>query len=301
MTPGWATLLILLAILAAPFVIERMRPAPSRDDATMRAAGGKIAKLPSGDTFYRWIGPARGPVAVLIHGISTPHQVWGEVAEGLGETAFRVLVYDLYGRGLSDAPMGRQVADYFVRQLEELLAHEGIDGDLTLAGYSMGGAVAAAFAAKHTDRMTRLILVAPAGIERDEAPLDAMMRQIPVAGDWLHGILGPMRARAAVAEPLAEVKRAQAARRGAAPGVLSSRRGILAAPSRETYARIGAEDVAVFAVWGGEDRVVPLRGLGTLAQWDRNAMQEVIDGAGHDLLLTHPREVTTALRAMLRD
>ncbi len=300
---AWLLLAVLAAVFAAPFVLERLRPGPPRKPAAIRAAGGKLADLPSGQTFYRWIGPARGPVAVLIHGISTPHQVWEEVAAGLAETSFRVLVYDLYGRGLSDAPTGRQDAAFFVRQLEELLDHEGLAHDLTLVGYSMGGAIATAFADARPDRMERLVLVAASGIERREGALDAFMRQVPVLGDWLHGILGPRRARAGAsgAGAVAEAKRAQAGQRGHAPSLLASRRGILSRTLKDAHRRIGTEDVPVLAVWGTADTIVPIAALGTLAQWNRNARQETIEGAGHDLLQTHPDAIAVALRRLLRE
>jgi pimeloyl-ACP methyl ester carboxylesterase len=61
----------------------------------------------------------------------------------------RVLTYDLYGRGYSDRPGGEQDARFFIRQLEDLLEHQGVTQPVTLLGYSMGGAIGAAFAAKH--------------------------------------------------------------------------------------------------------------------------------------------------------
>ncbi len=297
---GWAIVAVLAAILGAPFVAERRRPGPVRGTADRRAA------LPSGTTRYRWHGPSRGPVAVLIHGIATPLQIWETLADGLVATSFRVLSYDLYGRGLSDAPGGPQDAAFFVRQLEELLAHEGIEGDLTVIGFSMGGAIATAFADRHPDRMTRLVLIAPAGIEGNkggERTLNGVMRRVPVLGDWLHGIVGPLRARAGArgTAAVADARRAQAARRGYFPSLLASRRGILAARQKDTHRRIGAQDVPVLAIWGNLDTSVPISALGTLAQWNRNARHEVIEAAGHELLTTHPDAVAAALRRLLRD
>ena len=295
---GWLLIVAALVAFVVPFVREGMRPGPVR-----KGAPGKVARLSTGETHYRWIGPVRGPVAVLIHGIATPAVVWDGIAEGLAQTAFRVLVYDLPGRGLSDAAGGRHDADFYVRHLEELLAHEGLTEDLTLVGYSMGGAIATAFAARNPDRMTRLVLVAPAGVVRVEAPLDAVMRRVPVLGDWLHAVVAPVHAARHLGEPgpVADARAAQARRRGHFPTLLASRRGILSQTQEAEHRAIGKADVPVLAIWGSDDRAIPLRGLGTLAQWNRNARQEVVEGADHALPMTHPEAVVAAMRTTLRE
>ena len=102
----WFFLLLLLVSVAGvafwPFYQESRRP--RMNEATRRAAPGAFAELPRGQTHYQWLGAARGPVAVCVHGLTTPSFVWGPIAAGLGRLGFRVLVYDLYGRGLFGPP-----------------------------------------------------------------------------------------------------------------------------------------------------------------------------------------------------
>ena len=80
-------------------------------------------------THYRWHGPVREPVLVAIHGLTTPSMVWDELARGFVAFGFRVLTYNLYGRGYSDAYDGTQDAAHFVKQLEELLADQDVGQD----------------------------------------------------------------------------------------------------------------------------------------------------------------------------
>lgn len=82
----------------------------------------------------------RGPVAVCVHGLTTPSFVWHGLARGLATFGYRVLIYDLYGRGYSDRAPGHQDQAYFLQQLNDLLEDQQIKGDITLLGYSMGGA-----------------------------------------------------------------------------------------------------------------------------------------------------------------
>ena len=64
---------------------------------------------------------------------------------------------------------------------------------------------------------------------------------------------------------------------------------------------LSQQGVPVSAVWGEKDAIIPLSALGKLAQWSRNARQEVVKDAGHALMQTHPEEVAQAIRGVIRD
>lgn len=282
----WWILGIVVVVAAAGFVVEWRRPVVDRGRAP-----GRYTRLPMGDVHYEWGGPVRGPVIVAIHGLLRPSTVWNDVADELGRLGYRVLVYDLPGRGWSPAPGGR--VDH-VRLLEAFLADRGLDEDVTLLGYSMGGAIATAYAAAHPEAMKRLILVAPAGVEMREARFDRFVRTVPGLGDWLVRVAGPVLAR----------RRGGSdgdGRRGYWPSVLADRRGILADRQEAEHRKIARDGVPVLAVWGAEDAVVPISALGTFTQWNRGAFQEMVAGAGHALTVTHPAQVAAAMREMLRD
>ncbi|MBC6407904.1 MAG: alpha/beta fold hydrolase [Rhodobacteraceae bacterium] len=83
---------------------------------------------------------------------------------GLADLGFRVPIYDLYGRGYSDRVTGAQDVEFYVRQFEDLLTDRGVDEEIALLGYSMGGAIATAFAARHPGRIRHPILLASVGM-----------------------------------------------------------------------------------------------------------------------------------------
>jgi len=301
----WTLILLALAAIAIwPFAREALRK-PMDADAR-RTAPGDFVQLPQGITHYRWVGPVRGPVAVCVHGLTTPSMVWDAVAQGLALMGFRVLVYDLYGRGYSDRAPGLQDQDFFLRQLVVLLHDQGITVDVTLLGYSMGGAFVSAFAARHPDRARRLILLAPAGMGHDLDKLAKFTRDTPVLGDWLMLLRYPSahrqgteaeRALPSEVEGIIDYQQAELGKRGFIPAVLSSLRGILPRPLEEAHRQISREGIPVLAIWGREDKVIPLRAMGQLAQWNRMARHEVIDGAGHGLTYTHASAVLRAIEA----
>jgi pimeloyl-ACP methyl ester carboxylesterase len=297
---------ITLAFVAIlPFILEAGRKVPDPNNAP-----GTVAKLSQGRTHYRWIGPARGPVVVAIHGLTTPSPGFEKIATDLGALGYRTLVYDLYGRGFSDAVGGCQNREFFVRQLHDLLDELGLQENVTLMGYSMGGSIATSFAAEHPERMRRLILLASAGLVMKTSMFSSFCVNFPILGDWLHGFWAPLRTRLAnKTEKHAHteiigiygVQQAETFRRGFFPAVLSSRRGMLSEQLEEEHRTISRGEIPVIAIWGKKDHVIPIRALGALTQWNRLTRQDVVDGAGHGLPYTHGSKVSAIIRDVLRE
>ncbi|MCX7302303.1 MAG: alpha/beta hydrolase [Rhodobacterales bacterium] len=301
----WILIGVVAALIAVPFVIRVRLKSP---DPSL--AKGEFVQLSQGVTHYRWIGPVRGPVIVAIHGLTTPSDVWDAVAHGLGRIGYRVLAYDLYGRGYSSPALGRQDRPFHLRQLEDLLADQGLNEDLTIMGYSMGGSIATAFAADHPHRMKRLILVAPAGIAMEESSFERMTRRLPVIGDWLNAVFGATRMTARIlpecgkpteVPEIVGVQLAQLRQPGFLSAVLSSRRGLLNDHQEEEHRKISRDDIPVIAIWGDQDKVIPMRAVGVLSSWNRQTVQEVIPGAGHGLPYTHGTAIAEILRNVLRE
>lgn len=304
----WIALALAFVLLAAVPVRVNAR----RHGATELPHGtwpGRIADLPQGRTRYRWIGGVRGPVIVAIHGLTTPSEVWEPLARRLTPLGYRVLVYDLYGRGGSANGTGRtQDLAFHLRQLTDLLDHLGLRDELTLMGYSMGAQIAAGFAAAAPERVQRLVLIAAAGIDLEEGPFDRLCRRAPLIGDALQVVMSDQRQAAGAdairafggeAAPIAAALDRQIGRRGYAEAVLSSRRATLAPGSEATYRAVAATGLPVVAIWGEADETVPITSLGKLAQWIRAARQETVPGAGHALLASHPDAVFDRLRPLL--
>ena len=54
---------------------------------------------------------------VLVHGFTTPSHCFDGMFDALAAEAHRVITYDLWGRGWSDAPAAKQNASLFASQL----------------------------------------------------------------------------------------------------------------------------------------------------------------------------------------
>jgi pimeloyl-ACP methyl ester carboxylesterase len=88
-----------------------------------------------------------GPVLVLIHGFGTSAAIdWAQVIQPLSQH-YRVIAIDNIGFGLSDKPNIAYTTQTFVDFIAEFLRELGIH-HIYLAGESMGGLIAALYAAE---------------------------------------------------------------------------------------------------------------------------------------------------------
>ena len=99
----------------------------------------------------------KGTPLVLIHGFPLDHTSWDEVASLL-EDQFDIIMPDLRGFGQSTTVETPYTMSNMADDLAGLFDHLGID-KVALAGHSMGGYVALAFAKKYPQRVSGLGLV----------------------------------------------------------------------------------------------------------------------------------------------
>ena len=105
---------------------------------------------------------------VLLHGWLQSHTAWLPTALALRDLyGHSVLLLDFYGHGLTHAPSSAAMSPAGWTQLvEDRVAAIGWDrgAPLVLGGCSLGAAVCYRYAQAHPDRVSRLVLVTPAGL-----------------------------------------------------------------------------------------------------------------------------------------
>ncbi len=110
-------------------------------------------------------------MVALLHGFSVPYFIWDPTFEAWLKAGYRVLRYDMFGRGYSDRPHVEYDLDLFTRQLADLLDALEIAKCRAVFGISMGGVVAANFAVQHRERLEEAGIVRsgrlPAGSASD--------------------------------------------------------------------------------------------------------------------------------------
>ncbi len=104
-----------------------------------------------------YIRRGKGVPLVLIHGYPLDHTIWERVAPLLSDD-FDLIVPDLRGFGGSDLMEADQSIIDYASDLAGLMSHLRIK-KAVLAGHSMGGYVALAFAREYAERVAGLAMV----------------------------------------------------------------------------------------------------------------------------------------------
>lgn len=277
-------------------------------DRERSAASGSFIALPDGVVHYELSGPAEGQPVVLVHGFSVPYYVWDPIYGPLAEAGYRVLRYDLYGRGLSDRPDVAYDRELYDRQLLGLMQALALERQVDLVGMSMGGPVVARFAQQHPDRVRKLVLIDPAGLPQ-KLPRLAGIVELPWVGelimDWFGDrlLLSSLDDDCLDRERLAAYKasyREQMQYAGFKRALLSTLRHGLLKPIPEAYEAVGGQARSLLLIWGSEDKVVPV----SLAQVAQTLMPQaqlhIVQGAGHVPHYQRPDAVLPILLEFLR-
>jgi len=105
----------------------------------------------------------KGPAIVLCHGITATRRTVVHGSRRLERGGHTVISYDARGHGESDpAPVGEGYGyPQLVGDLESVIAAEGGDAPLILAGHSMGAHTAVAYALRNPERLAGLVVIGP--------------------------------------------------------------------------------------------------------------------------------------------
>ena len=277
-------------------------------DASVRdAAGGQYVMLSDGITHYEVSGPAGGPPVVLVHGFSVPYYIWDSTVVALAGAGYRVLRYDLYGRGFSDRPDVAYDANLYDRQLGQLLdSVAGFRGSVHIMAVSFGGFVTGTFAGRHPERVRSLTLVDP--MAGDVGPLPWFLR-LPVLGPMLWQILVvPGMADGQLSDFVEPARwpdwvaryRVQMQYRGFGRALRSSRMEAAGVRLDSLYPPVGQPHFPVQLLWGMDDQTVPI----ALSEQVRQAIPRIgwhpIEQAGHLPLMERTDVVNPILVGFLR-
>ena len=108
---------------------------------------------------------ANGRTAVLLHGKNFSSDYWSEVIADLAGLGYRVVVPDQIGFNKSSKPDLDYSFDELSANTLALLDRLGVAGPIDLVGHSTGGMLAVRFALLHPERVRRLVLEDPIGLE----------------------------------------------------------------------------------------------------------------------------------------
>jgi len=259
------------------------------DETARQQADGSFITLTDGVTHYELGGPENGQPVVLVHGFSTPYFIFDTTFEFLVNSGFRVLRYDLIGRGYSDRPHVDYNIHLFVRQLKDLLDTLGLK-QVTLVGLSMGGSITAAFISENPDYVSKVVLIDPAGANRLAYSWILKALKIPIIGELALGFFGSTSMANGVASDLFDPKvvdhyqnqyKIQMQYKGFKYALLSTMRNGMLESFYETYACVGKLCKPTLLFWGMNDRTVPFEYSKLILKAMPHVEFHAIENCGH--------------------
>lgn len=255
--------------------------------------------LDSGKRVRVRIWPGRGRPVILLHGFMDCAQGWDDYCKASHRPCYAI---DLPGFGGSSAPeSGAATVDAYAATVCRVIDHLDLD-DFVLVGHSLGGAVATRVAGMCPDRVSSLVLVAPAGYGRIplaelcDRPLvrDALSAGLPIA------LMNPLAVSAAYQLSVSGGKQIPAGmmRRLAGrafrlgPGAEAGLRAI-AHMSRSCDGRFAVSSYTgpVRVLWGTRDRLVPVAHAGRVRRIFPQARVHIWEGMAHHPQVERPDDL----------
>ncbi|AXO61973.1 alpha/beta fold hydrolase [Pseudomonas sp. phDV1] len=253
--------------------------------------------------YYRG-GPASGETLVLLHGFAADKDNWLRFSRPLTQD-YRVIALDLPGFGDSDLPPGSYDVGTQAERLADILDELGVQQAHVL-GNSMGGQIAALFAARYPERVRSLALFANAGIE---SPHKSELYQLLTSGSPNPLVVKQPQdfdklLRFVFVEPpylpeslkryLGERAMAKATHYDQVFKQLVER----AIPLEPELAKIQAPTLLL---WGRQDRVLDVSSIEVMQPLLRKPSVVIMDNVGHAPMLERPEESALLYRRFLQN
>jgi 3-oxoadipate enol-lactonase/4-carboxymuconolactone decarboxylase len=241
-------------------------------------------------------GPPGAPPLVLLHSLGTNLHVWDAQAAELSRS-FRVIRPDLRGHGLSDCTPGPYSMALFAQDLAGLLDALQVD-QVHVAGVSIGGMIAQAFAAAHPGRAASLVLVDTAMAIPPAASWSERAAKVRAEGIGViaEGVIARWVTPAFMDAPETAGLRAMLLRTPA-EGYAAAAQAIAAA---DLTASTHGLQVPALIIVGAQDQATPVASAQALHAALAGSSLFVLPDAAHIPLVEKPGEITDAMLAFYK-
>lgn len=286
----------LIIVAGVAYAVYRLFPEPLFNFAVRmqrRAAGLVLKETMVDEHRVPYLEGGRGEPLLLLHGFGAEKDHWSQVAKFL-TPHFRVIAPDLPGFGESSRiPDARYDLEHKLDRIGKFATAVGIS-KFHLGGNSMGGYLAAMYAARAPDQVQTLWLLAPAGVGgAEQSELLQMLARgdnlllvdSEVTGKRLAGML--FGKTPFVPEAFNRVWRQRAMRNREFNAKIFTE---LFSQPITLEERISGLATPAYIVWGDDDRMLHVSGAQALQRLLPNAQVRIMPYMGHCPMIERPRD-----------
>jgi pimeloyl-ACP methyl ester carboxylesterase len=304
----WKRLPILLALLIIVLVgiYYILDPEKNELNETERARlEGTYIKLSDGTTHYNLEGQDDGEVVVLVHGATVPMWTWDKQVKFLKDAGFKVLRYDMYGRGYSDRPEVTYDQELYQKQLLELIDKLGLAEQFDLIGYSLGGGTALNFTAQNPKRVRKLVLISPL-INNFKVP---SFFRIPILGEFMARLIGirvitkrfvSLFENNPESEKYTKLFMEQTTYKGFQQSILSMLRNDAVGDYSDSYQVVGNQKRDILLIWGTEDTEITNQMISDIQSLIPHLKFKPVESVGHGIVFQKPDTVNNIIISFLK-
>jgi len=264
---------------------------------------------------YRPSSSTTTTLNIFVHGFSISMEIWQDVFQSLVNDDHSCLVFDLYGRGWSDAPFMPMNVDLFVSQLTELLYALNLPyKKYNLYGVSMGGVIIQRFTELYPSKVSKLILCCSAGLNSlKPSKILMVLLSITIIGPILFKLVMQRGDNKSIRSQWAypdrdEYKKymklfQQTCKQH--PGYLRSLFSTIFhfdfQSSLKSTEFIDKLNLPILIIWGDRDTLIPVENAYRYHKLYKNSLLTIVSGANHSLLIEHSEQAIQSIKTFLKD
>jgi pimeloyl-ACP methyl ester carboxylesterase len=277
------------------------------DDGIRSSVPGDYVSLSHGYTRYQALGDADAPPVILVPGATLPYMVWTPLMQPLADAGYRVVCFDLYGRGYSDRPKVAYTQELFAQQIFELCDFLSISKPLNLVGLAFGAVICVDLVNDHPERISSMTLVAPDGLGVNMT-FAQRLAYVKGIGEVMFRWKGDQILLSRLSGYSSDDSFVQEIRRNFEPtfrlegfrrGLLSSIRNISVHHAETSYERAGRSDIPMQILWGENDGITPFESAPLMKRLLPNARFHSMAGVGHLPQYDRPDETSGIIKNFL--
>ncbi len=265
-------------------------------------------ELELGKMRYKIYGSKNQNTLILIHGFNGYMECWNPNINSLVDAGYKVVLYDLWGRGLSDRPRVDLKIEVFRNQLNDLI--QFIDSNkVSLIGSSFGCVIASDYTLNYPNKVKKLVFVGPAGWPSEENTPSSLIN-VPVLSQTVFHFFGQKILKPKVENYLYDKKNHNwavdhwekyAGYAGYTRSALSTLKNSPVIDYLNGWKEIGKQEKPILFIWGENDVSFPFSNTKKVEKLIPNSKIIGIKNAAHWVNIEKPELVNNEIIAYLNE